>query len=300
MLVENQKVQTTWNPLTKQHYIDCGYKFTKMHDVFWINIKDLPLGSKVKVDVICDFCGSVYQKTYKDYFRQHENGDCCIKCEGKKSLYATELKYGKNFRGNKLKEITLERYGVNNIMEVTEIKGKVASTTLDRYGVKSALCKDYVNKKQSNSWNEESRQKRIQTNLNKYGYESPLSSPEIREKINQSFYRNGTQKTSSQQIKIFKMLKDIYVDCELNYLVSNCFLDCLVVVNDIRIDVEYDGEFWHQDKQKDRKRDEFLKSLGYKILRIKSAYNIPSIEELKNAIDILVTTNKKYTEIQLS
>ena len=96
------------------------------------------------------------------------------------------------------------------------------------------------------------------------------------------------------------MLKDIYVDCELNYLVSNCFLDCLVVVNDIRIDVEYDGEFWHQDKQKDRKRDEFLKSLGYKILRIKSAHNIPSIEELKNAIDILVTTNKKYTEIQLS
>lgn len=33
--------------------------------------------------------------------------------------------------------------------------------------------------------------------------------------------------------------------------------------------IEYDGDYWHKDKKDiDKKRDSFLKSKGYKILRI--------------------------------
>jgi very-short-patch-repair endonuclease len=93
------------------------------------------------------------------------------------------------------------------------------------------------------------------------------------------------------------MLNDTYDQCYLNYQLSDLSLDCVVNINDCKIDIEYDGIYWHQDYQKDRRRDEFVKSCGYKILRIKSDRHIPALEEIKEKINVLVNTDKQYQEI---
>lgn len=187
MLIKDQLVETTWNSTTKKYYMEKGYKYTKIGDSFFVKLEDLPLNSHSKIDIICDFCGDKFQKTY----------------------------------------------------------------------------------------------------------------PEIREKINMSYYKNNSQKVSKPQLEIYNMLKGIYEKCELNYPCSRCSLDCMIVVNGIKIDVEYDAPYWHKDKEKDRRRDEFIKSCGYKILRIKGNTTIPTLKDIVDKIDILINTDKKYEKIQL-
>lgn len=65
------------------------------------------------------------------------------------------------------------------------------------------------------------------------------------------------------------------------------------------IDVEYDGRYWHQDSAHDRKRDEFVKSNGYKVLRIKSNKLIPNENDLIKTIEKLSLSNHSYNEIIL-
>ncbi len=35
-----------------------------------------------------------------------------------------------------------------------------------------------------------------------------------------------------------------------------------------KIDIEYDGKFWHKDKYKDAIRDEELRKAGWKVIRV--------------------------------
>ena len=52
---------------------------------------------------------------------------------------------------------------------------------------------------------------------------------------------------SSQQLKIYEMLLDEY-KVELNYPLSQLNLDIAIFIGDIKIDLEYDGWYWHQDQ----------------------------------------------------
>lgn len=300
MLKENQLIKTRWNPFTKKYYESLGYEYTGKNAELWVKIEDLPLNSHVRVEVICDFCGKEYSKVYKDYNLQHNGGDCCVDCEGVKSLKTGRERYGKNHRGETLREISLERYGVDNVAKLNEIQEKIRATNLERYGMSCALVDEKNHKKGIEcSWSENSREKRKATNIEKYGHEWGLSCPDIREKINNSYYNNGTQKTSIPQIRLFELIKEIYGNCELNYPCGRCSLDCMVDVNGIKIDVEYDGKYWHQDEQRDRRRDEYVKSQGYKILRIIGNREIPAKEVLISSIQKLIENNLAFTKIIL-
>lgn len=100
-------------------------------------------------------------------------------------------------------------------------------------------------------------------------------------------------KTSSQQKSICDMIGG-----ELNYKISGLHVD--IVLKNEKIIIEYDGWFWHGKEQKrDRRRDEYLKSLGWRILRIKSNRKMPTKEQLDNSLSILRNNEHKYTEIVL-
>ena len=73
-----------------------------------------------------------------------------------------------------------------------------------------------------------------------------------------------------------------------------------MIVNDVLINIEYDGKFWHNNPQSDRKRDEFVKSQGYKIIRIKGSHNIPSLEQIQSAIEKLINSEHKFIEIDMN
>ena len=87
MLVENQKVEVKWGSSNKKWYKEKGYEFTKMGDKIFVDVEDLPYGSKARVRVICDYCG----KEYECYYYAYTNGrnkfpkDACYICAGKKA-----------------------------------------------------------------------------------------------------------------------------------------------------------------------------------------------------------------------
>ena len=81
---------------------------------------------------------------------------------------------------------------------------------------------------------------------------------------------------------------------------SQCSLDIFIEVNGVKIDIEYDGSYWHQNQQKDIKRDKFLQSHGFKTLRVRSGHLLPNEQELFDAIDYLVSTEHHFKEIVLS
>ena len=97
------------------------------------------------------------------------------------------------------------------------------------------------------------------------------------------------------------MLKSHYGDDTvfLNLPCGTCALDVVVKFEHICINIEYDGSFWHQDQQKDRHRDEFVKTQGYKVLRIKSGKMIPGLTDLVNKIETLRDREHTYGEIIL-
>lgn len=95
------------------------------------------------------------------------------------------------------------------------------------------------------------------------------------------------------------MLKNNNYNVELNYPISNVNLDVAIFIGGIKIDLEYDARFWHQDKQKDRRRDEFLKLQGWKILKIRSGHKIPTLEQIEKAISKLINLDRIFTQIVL-
>lgn len=109
-------------------------------------------------------------------------------------------------------------------------------------------------------------------------------------------------KTSSQQLACFTLLKENGYDVKLNVPYSECCLDILITMEDgTKIDFEYDGTYWHKDmRNRDRRRDEFLKEAGFKILRIESSRNVPTLEQIQQEIDYLMETPEhKYTHLNI-
>ena len=150
--------------------------------------------------------------------------------------------------------------------------------------------------------NAEFKQKWTDAMIEKFGGPSPLCDEKIKEKAEATFCKNRQVPTSEQQLKVYDLLQELYPDylIELNYPFSKVALDICLISDSIKIDVEYDGGYWHKNKQQDdRRRDEFLKSNGFKILRIKSRHYIPTKEQLQEMIDDLLITEHHYKEIIL-
>ena len=167
------------------------------------------------------------------------------------------------------------------------MKEKSQQAMLDKYGVISAFSIPEV------------REKSKTTCLERYGVEYICQSPEIREKMQAAFAKSGKIPISKPQPKIYEMVLNEYETVEINYPVSNLSLDCFIEIDGVKIDVEYDGWFWHKDKQRDFARDKALLKLGYKTLRIKGGHNIPTIEQLKEKIEILTHTERYFEQIFL-
>ena len=70
MLVPNQEIKTTWTPANRQHYISCGYIYTKMRQPLIVKVEDLPKGSHMKVKVVCDYCNRIFEKDYTNYLSE--------------------------------------------------------------------------------------------------------------------------------------------------------------------------------------------------------------------------------------
>lgn len=272
MLKPEQWCAVNWHHTNKERFELFGYKFTGIGTEVLVKVEHLSPRSHAKVVVICDYCGKEITKIYYAYQRQHDPdfGDACNDCKSQKQ-----------------KDMFMRDYGVTNPSEIPFVQRKRKATIKERYGCENPSQIEGV------------QEKKEATCMRNYGVKSPLQSKIVRERVAQTMLKNDTCPTSSQQYAVYEMLSKKYDDCELNKQCSKNILDCVIVVDGVMIDVEYDGYYWHRDEQKDRRRDEVVKSYGYRILRIKGGHKIPTMQQLDDAIDYLVEGNHSFTTINL-
>lgn len=155
-------VSLKWNSKIKKHYEELGYKYTKMGDLFEVDVNDLTSGSNVLVDVECDYCHRIYQTQWYIYNKSKKGlikKDCCNnpECTGKKS-----------------QETIQQKYHVSNIMEISEVNDKIAKTNMERYGSENPFG------------SKEIMEKIKETNLEKYGVEWYTKTDEFKERYKQT------------------------------------------------------------------------------------------------------------------
>lgn len=192
---------------------------------------------------------------------------------------------------SKIKQTNLERYGVEYVFQSPVIKEKIRQTNLEKYGYDGNIAQAPV-----------IQAKIQQTNLKKYGVRYSTQSPEVIAKMRESLYKNGNVPSSSIERYICDMLHQIYgsENCLDGFAIGNVNLDCLLLVGDDKIDIEYDGWYWHKNRQeKDKRRNYWLIGQGYRILRIRSNNEIPTKEQIMNGVDYLVKGNHHLCYIDL-
>lgn len=273
MLVKNQKITIAWHYKNKLHYESKGYCFTKFGDKFEVEAEDLLNTTHEKVLVQCDQCGKIFERDYRNYLKEHDEefGDCCRKCN---RLIAQRT--------------CNELYGVSWGIQAQEFKDKQIQTCIEKYGVQYASQHELFRKTVFNTVQE------------KYGVDNVSQLPEVREKANKSLQAHGKCPTSKQQYQIFQMLQKSGYTCELNKPVGWYNLDCALEFNGEQIDIEYDGWYWHQDEEKDRRRDSYLINKGYKVLRLFTYRDaVPSLQQLEQYLNELITSNSSFLKIQL-
>ena len=59
-MIIDEKVTITWNNKHKAYYESKGYIFTKKFEEFEVSTLDLAKSSNVRVNVKCDYCGTIY------------------------------------------------------------------------------------------------------------------------------------------------------------------------------------------------------------------------------------------------
>lgn len=218
-------------------------------------------------------------------------------CNQTKEAKLRMKKYWKNLSDNQIRKMTtkrkqtcLKKYGVESIMQKDEIKNKAKQTNLDKYGTEYYAQTDEFKKRVK------------ETCLEKYGVESISQLPETKEKVLLTLLNNGGEiPTSKQQIATFEIIKTLFDENNvfLNYPFDYYCLDVALVLDYIKIDIEYDGWYWHQDKEKDKYRNDYLINKNWKVLRIKSGVELPTINQLRESLNILINTNEMYQEIIL-
>ncbi len=294
MLLPNQHTIVKWHSRNKEYYIEKGYIFTKMKDEFQVKIEDLPPQSHAWVKVQCDFCGEIVDVKFQNYNNRgkYSEGYACTKCksikakESFKKLYGVDWISQKEEVKEKQKQTMIKKYGVEKYSQLPEWREKTKQTCLRKYG------KEYY------SQTEEYHEKKMKHDLEKYGVPYHTQAPEVKRKILASFDNNDTAKTSRPQLELYEKLKAIYGQCKLNEPCVYYSLDCVIEVNNIKIDIEFDGEYWHRNRgRQDCIRDKFVKGQGYKIIRIKGNRQIPNDNDLIEAIDTLINTDEKLIKL---
>lgn len=167
----------------------------------------------------------------------------------------------------KVKNTCLEKYGEESYSKTDEFKNRVEETNIKRYGVK---CQFLIPANQ---------EKLIKRNIELYGEKYPLLNEEekIKRKIkaNITLSANNTISTSKEQLYLCELL-----DGKLNYPIDRIFAD--ILIND-NIVIEYNGSGHdlpvkcnrmskEEFERKELKRDLFLKSKKYKLIKIISLH----------------------------
>lgn len=137
-----------------------------------INIDILAKGSHEIIDVSCDYCGKILKMPFKRYNKNISNVNKTA-CSNKECS------------NQKIKDVCIYKYGVENPFQAEFVKEKSKNTLIGKHGVEHQMHL------------QETKDKIKNTCLEKYGVESPMITEEVKEKIrNTCLERYGVKHTA--------------------------------------------------------------------------------------------------------
>lgn len=310
MIKADELIPIVWNSRNVKYYMAKGYLYTHIGDEFFVRVEDLQPSSRVKVKVICDYCGDEFEMYMYAYTKSTQNSTtvACGKCKTIKT-----------------RQTMVERYGVDNCMLVNEFKDKMLSTIQNRYGVSSPVflpqhqeaMKHYDKQSAKEKYVatclarygvdntaklEEAKVKAKATCIERYGGESSQCDPRVHGKTINTMLNGGSIPTSKAERALVERLQAIYGpdNCCAQYNFDKCAFDCLLTVADVKIDVEYDGEYWHRNRtESDKRRDYYVMNRGIKVLRFKGEQEVPSPNLIQNSVSYLVNSEHKHLIVNI-
>ena len=180
-MILDKNITIEINPNNIKHYKKVGYEDIKIKDKITIDINKLPINSRKNITVKCCNCDTIKEVKYCDYI--------------KSTLNKTTNYYCKKCKNVKIKETVLNKYGVENVFQLKEVKDKIKETSLKKYK-KDHYSKtdDFINKIKTTNLekynvefvqqNKEVRQKTEETNIIKYGFKTSLLNNDVKIKVN--------------------------------------------------------------------------------------------------------------------
>ena len=209
MIIVNKILVNTFNNRKLKYYSELGYDVTG--DSFYVDINHISVGSRIIVDVECDYCKSVSQITYKEYVRNISGSinkySCNKKCGSEKAKESNLLKLGVinhmqlDSYKERVRETNLEKYGVEYLQQSDVFKNKSKISNLENWGVEHySKTEDYKEKvKETNlkkrgvthhSKTEDYKEKSKKTSLEKWGVDSYSKTDEYNDKIKKTSLEN--------------------------------------------------------------------------------------------------------------
>jgi hypothetical protein len=204
-----------------KHFQQLGYNI-KFKDEISVPIEHLTKGSHHRIDLECDVCKKHTKLSFKDY-NKNINKHNIYSCSNKCSM-------------NKFKLSCIEKYGVDNISKLSEVKNKVKYSVQEKYGVNNVMLVPDFNLKMRNSQRDtiakngdEIIKKRKNTMIEKYGVDAPMKSKTIQKKQMETLLKNFNVTNPSKsniikQKKIKTTMRNWGVD---NPLKNNLILEKL-------------------------------------------------------------------------
>lgn len=135
MLLENQTINVKVTNMTEIYFKEKGYN-VKNGDKINIPIEELPSGSGLKVLVMCDYCGSIFEKQWRKILISKD--DCCKNCKTKKMMRTSLKKYGNvcslhnPIIEEKVRRNNLKKFGVEYPLQSKEILAKTKKNIIEK------------------------------------------------------------------------------------------------------------------------------------------------------------------------
>lgn len=185
----------------------------------------------------------------------------------------------------KYKETIKEKYGVDNVSQIEEVKAKKIETMVKNYRRVNNFCDKNIRetarenleeKFKDISFVEKIKEKQVKTARERYGVDNVSQIQEVREVISKKakermfvltpeerkvatkkarevLLKNGS--VSKMEDYISSILNDYYIYHERNKEVNGFFVDIYIEVKNRKIIIEAQGDFWHLNPKKYNSED---------------------------------------------
>jgi len=196
-------------------------------DEIKIDIKDLQIGSGIKVKVKCDICDLIKNISYREYNDNIKNGGfySCNKCVNVKNKITRLKIYGdENFNNREKQKLTcIEKFGIDSYQKSDICKESKKQTCLIKYKTDSYTQTDDFKKKSKDtclkkygkehySQTDESIKRSENTCLEKYGKEYYSQTDECKEKVKKTSLKKYGHNYYSSSVECRNRVKNTCVE----------------------------------------------------------------------------------------